>query len=376
MAHITRYPLVSHLRSEPNQHILHFEAGRLVRQGIGLAYWFRPLSAAVAQVPAEDCSATFVLNEKTSDFQQVAVQCTAVYRFTNPEKAAGRLNFTVSLVTGLWPEDPLEKVTVLWSQAARPAVRAYLGKTEVGDAVRNGPALLGLELRAVLAADPAMAEIGIALVSVQVDQIMPTPEVQKALETPTREAIQQKADEAVFQRRALAVEKERAIKQNELQTQVELARRQDDLIRQQGSNKLREVETAAAAERARIEAETARSSLVAEAETRDRKTRADGDAFARRAAAEADATAIRVVGDAEASASRAKLEADTEAELRRLAAWRDLPPAIAMALGVKSFAEKIQKIGDIHLTPDLVGDWLGAILKTKARETVVRSDRE
>ena len=37
-----------------------------------------------------------------------------------------------------------------------------------------------------------------------------------------------KADEAIFQRRALAVEKERAIQENELQNRIELARRQSE----------------------------------------------------------------------------------------------------------------------------------------------------
>ena len=405
MANITRYPLVSHLRAEPNQHILHFRSGRLVCQGIGLAYWFNPLSAAVAQVPAEDCTATFVLNERTADFQQVAAQCTVVYRFEKPEKAVGRLNFTISLANGLWHEDPLDKVSTLWSQAARANVRAYLAQNPVAEAVRNGPATLGLELRKTLSADPAMAEIGIALVSVQIDHVAPTPEVQKALETPTRESIQQKADEAMFQRRALAVEKERAIKQNELETQVDLARRQDELIRQQGANRLREVETAAAAERARIEAETARKAHVTESEARNQKTQAEGEAQARRAAAEgeafaltaaaeaeatatrlkgeaeaasirarkaaadAEANATRLIGEAEADAMRARIQAETEAELRRLAAWSDLPPHVAMALGIKAFGEKIERIGDIHLTPDLVGDWVGNILKAKSAET-------
>ena len=53
---------------------------------------------------------------------------------------------------------------------------------------------------------------------------------------PTREAIQQAADEATFQRRAQAVEKERAIQENELQNKIELARREEQLIAQKGQH--------------------------------------------------------------------------------------------------------------------------------------------
>ena len=40
----------------------------------------------------------------------------------------------------------------------------------------------------------------------RVAAVAPTAEMEKALQQPTREAIQQNADEATFQRRALAVE--------------------------------------------------------------------------------------------------------------------------------------------------------------------------
>ena len=42
------------------------------------------------------------------------------------------------------------------------------------------------------------------------------------MQTPAREAIQQDAERATFERRALAVEKEAAIGENELANQVEL----------------------------------------------------------------------------------------------------------------------------------------------------------
>ena len=63
MASFGRFLFWRHLRAGPNQHVLHYRRGRLVRSGAGLAYWFNPLSAAVAQVPVEDCETTFLLRE-------------------------------------------------------------------------------------------------------------------------------------------------------------------------------------------------------------------------------------------------------------------------------------------------------------------------
>ena len=104
--------------------------------------------------------------------------------------------------------------------------------------------------------------------------------MEKALQTPTREQVQQEADRATFERRALAVERERAIGENELQTQIELARREEQLVAQRGANARRQAEEAAAADRIETEARPAATERLAEAQ-------ADGD---------------RAVGEAEAAA--------------------------------------------------------------------------
>ena len=75
MAAISRFgPFFAHLRADPNQYVLHYRKGAVARQGAGLAYWFRPLHAAVSQVPVEDVETTFLLRERAADFQDVSVQ--------------------------------------------------------------------------------------------------------------------------------------------------------------------------------------------------------------------------------------------------------------------------------------------------------------
>jgi hypothetical protein len=71
--------------------------------------------------------------------------------------------------------------------------------------------------------------------------------VEKALRTPAREKVQQEADRATYERRALAVERERAMCENELQSQIELARREQQLVTQPGANNRRKAEETAAA---------------------------------------------------------------------------------------------------------------------------------
>ena len=85
MAHINHLAFLRHLRAEPNQYILHYRRGNLVREGAGLAYWFHPLSAAAVQVPVEDIETTFVLRERSSDSQEITVQVTLIYRVADAE---------------------------------------------------------------------------------------------------------------------------------------------------------------------------------------------------------------------------------------------------------------------------------------------------
>src|SRR5262249_1500370 len=156
--------------------------------------------------------------------------------------------------------------------------RTYLQKVTVDQAISAGAEIVRAAIFNALRSDSEIPAMGLAVVAVQVNQVAAAPELHRALETPMREAIQQKSDEAVFQRRAMAVEKERAIKENELATQIELARKHEQLLKQQGANKLLEVQSQAEAERARVEAEIARLALSAAGYARDGQTRAEGDA--------------------------------------------------------------------------------------------------
>jgi regulator of protease activity HflC (stomatin/prohibitin superfamily) len=340
MAHISKFLFYRHLRAEPNQYILHYRDGKLVRSGAGLTYWFYPLSAAVAQVPVEDVQTTFVLRERSSDVQEVTVQATLTYRIADAERAAQRANFSIALESGAWVEQPLQRLNTLWANWSRHPVRARLIEMDVVDIVRTGADVTREALEEALRGNPAIEEMGLALVNVQIDQVMPTPELEKALQTPTREEIQQKADEATFQRRALAVEKERAIKENELQTEIELARRQEELIRQEGANQMLDMQQEAERQRFETEAQVERDAL----------------------AAQGKADIMRVIADAEAEAKRKLLAVETEAEAHKVDIWKDAPPAVTFGLAMQRFADKVETINHLNLTPDLLGDMLQRML--------------
>jgi regulator of protease activity HflC (stomatin/prohibitin superfamily) len=344
MTSIAPVVFVSHLRAEPNEFILHYRGGRLARSGAGLAFWFLPLRAAIAMLPVQDVETTFVLTERTADYQDIGVQCTLVYRVVAPEIAATRVNFTLSLISGAWVEQPLERLASFWSQRARRPARTYLASAPLVDAVGRGAEVIRASIEDALRADLTIAEMGLALVSVNVQRVAPAADVDKALQTPIRESIQQKADQAVFARRAEAVENERAIKQNELSTEIELARRQEDLIRREGANRILETEAQAAADQVRTTAELAHAALVAEAYARDQHTRVAADAESR-----------RLLG-----------QADAEAEAARVAVWQTAPTRVLLGLAAQQFASKIESINHLNISPDLLASTLQVFLRDQA----------
>jgi hypothetical protein len=83
---------------------------------------------------------------------------------------------------------------------------------------------------------------GAQLLNVHFVAAKPTPEVAKALEADYRETLLRKADMAISARRAAAVEEERKIKENELNTEITLEEQRRRLIDLQGENGLREAE--------------------------------------------------------------------------------------------------------------------------------------
>jgi regulator of protease activity HflC (stomatin/prohibitin superfamily) len=344
MAEINRLAVWRHLRAEPNQYVLYYRHGKLVHSGAGLAFWFYPLAASVAQVPVEDIETTFMLNERSVDYQEIKVQVTLTYRIIDPEKAAQRINMAISLDSGAWIEQPLARLANLWAHRAQQPARACLSEMPVVEVVRSGADRTHDAIASALSDDAEIEAMGLILVSIQVDRAAPTAELEKALQTPTREGIQQKADEAIFERRALAVEKERAIKENELATEIELARRQEELIRQQGANEMLG---------ARQEAE--RSKFAVTAQVEQNTILAEGNAHQERIRAQAQADAKRMV-----------LEAEIEAETQRVDMWKDAPPSVILGLAVQQFAGKVEQIQHLNLTPDLLGDTLQKLLLDQA----------
>ena len=321
MADITRTLFMRHLRANPTAHVRHLKNGAVAHDGAGQAFWFRPLTAAISEIPVDDREQPLLFHARTVDFQDVTVQATITYRVTDPAVAAARIDFGIDPDTGAWRARPLEQVGGLLTELAQQHALDLLAQMTLPRALAEGMVAVRDRIANGLTEDPRIGDTGLGVIDVRVVAVRAEPEVERALQTPMREEVQQEADKATYGRRALAVENERAIAENELQNQIELAKREALLVEQKGQNdRMRATETAAAG----------------------------------RINAEAQAEAQRLLADAQADATRAVGTAEADAETAHLAAYRDLEAATLLGLAVKELAGNLPAIGTLNLTPDLL----------------------
>jgi hypothetical protein len=147
----------------------------------------------------------------------------------------------------------------------------------------------------------------------------------KAMQAEAREEQLRRADEAIYARRNAAVELERTIKENELNTEIAV---------EQKRRQVRETQMAA-----EISVEEQRAVLVDNRVTNERK--------------EADSRAHML---------RATLEPLKEVDWRTLmAAGGHNDARSIIALAFRDLAENAGKIGELNISPDL----LGSLLKTR-----------
>lgn len=329
MADIRKRGPIRRLRAAPTSHIVHTSAGKVAHDGVGLSFWFRPLVAAISEIPVDERDLPLVFHTRTEDFQDVVVQTTVTYRVVDPARAASRIDFSIDPDTGAWRSTPVEQIGGMLTELSQQYALRVVAELPLLRAMVEGVPAVRSSIDDGLRTDARLDEIGLEVADVRVVAIRPEAELERALQMPVREALQQDADKATFERRALAVERERAISENELQNQIELAKREEQLVAQRGANARREAQESAAAAAIANEGERARLTKMAKSK----------------------AEATKVLGAAEGFA-----------EAERVKVYRDLGEATLLGLALKELAGQLPNIGTLVITPDMLTSALGRLV--------------
>ena len=232
-------------KAEPTEYVLVYQDGKVIQEGAGISFFYWQPTSSIALVPVNTRDTNFVFNETTGNFQSITVQGQLTYRISDPKKAAELLNFTVrqaALRQGMShvSDDP-EKLPQRIINAVQVHTRNELLRLPLEEALKQAEELAKTVLGKIRESK-ILAEMGVECLSVIFTSVRPIPEMAKALEAEYREALQKRADEAIYARRAAAVEKERKIKENELDTEVALEQQKKELVELQGTNVRKQAE--------------------------------------------------------------------------------------------------------------------------------------
>ena len=307
---------IRYLKVAPTTHVLEYRRGRLVRDGAGLSFFYFEPFSEIALIPLASTDSPFVFNEVTSDFQEIAVQGQLTYRTSDPKKLASVLDFSVQGKNRYRSDDP-NKLSERLTNATQILARSYIQKRTLREVLGEADGLVQL-VQSQLGQAPVVAQLGIEILEFHIIGLKANPEMSKALQAQARENLLREADEAIFARRNSAVDMERTIRENELNTEI--------LV----ENKKREVrETQLSAD---ISIEEKRSSLVDSKVANDRK--------------EAEAKAFTL---------KSTLEPLKQVDWRILMAISgggDAGQNIAVAF--RELAENAAKIGELNISPELL----------------------
>ncbi len=333
MAHITPLLWWRHVHTDTNAHLLHSKAGDRLRGGRGLAFWFLPMAASLSELPMDDREQPVHFRGRSRDLEDVAMQADVRWRVDSPERLAERIDFSLDLRSGAWTKQPLERISGMLTEMAQQLASAWLIETDLAVVLAKADKLRDV-LHDGLSNNAVVVEMGIRIIDVGVTSIRPDNKVERALQTPARERIQLEADKATFERRALAVDRERAIAENELNNRIELARREEDLVAQDGRNERRRAQEQSEAE----------------------QIRAKSAAEVRRLEAVSDAESIERVEGARVTAEKDRIDI-----------YRDLDRDVLLGLAAREMATNLPPIEHLNLSPDALTPLLSRLADASIR---------
>lgn len=289
-------------KAQPTDWVQKYVNGRAVKEGTGLSFYFLRHNTQIVTVPTSSADTHWIFNEVTNNFQAVTIQGQCTYRINNPRQAAAILNFTMEPGTRRYVTDDPDRLPQRIANVIQVETRSEIQQRSLEETLVQTE-VIGVQVLRRIREAGLLESLGVELLSLFIVSAKPTPEVAKALEARYRETLLRQADEAIYARRAAAVEEERKIKENELNTDITLEEGRRNLIDLQGAN-------------AEQEAQYRGKAMELEAEHQARATE------------------------------------------MHLALYRSLDPRTIMALAMQEFGKNAENIGNLTLTSEMFASLL------------------
>lgn len=220
---------IKYKKFEPTEYVIRIRGGKVVQKGLGLAFFYNTMTTSLMVIPTTAFDAGFAFDDiMTSDFQSVGVQGDISYTIVDYERAAKMVNFSYTSNEKAYRELLAEermKMAKRIMNLAKVYVTKFISERSVREAIVSGD-MLAEHLRERLCQDATIQEFGLQVVSLSILGISAKPDTRKALEAATREEILKLQDDAIYKRRNAAIEQERIVKENELNTEIKVAEKE------------------------------------------------------------------------------------------------------------------------------------------------------
>jgi regulator of protease activity HflC (stomatin/prohibitin superfamily) len=325
-----------YVKFQPGNHILVYKKGRVVREGVGLSFFYYVPTTSLVSVPIGSVEAPFIFETGSSDFQTLTVQGSLTFRIVDPRKAALLLNFTLDESARRYLSDDPVKLPQRLVVVAQVLTNKFIGAIGLRDALNSSEKLTETLLSGVRE-NGEVRSLGVEVLGLSITDVKPVAETARALEATAREEILKRADDAIYERRNSSVEQERRIKENELNTEIAVENKKRQIRETQ-----MDAEMAVQQKKQEIDKNDLLFRVTQENERKKLVALASENA---RAEADMKAYAVKASMDALAGASPSVIQA--------LAAM-GMDSSRLVALAFQEMAGRADKIGQLNVSPDLL----------------------
>jgi regulator of protease activity HflC (stomatin/prohibitin superfamily) len=331
---------IKFIKFQPNMYVLKYTHGKIVTEGHGLSFFYYAPTTSLVAIPISSVEAPFIFEEHTQDFQTVTLQGQVTFRIQDVKKISELLNYTLNNSGKDYVSDDPERLPQRLINSVQVLIKKEVGNLDLKQALKSTEELTRT-INAALKIYPEVLSLGIEILGVAILAISPTKETSRALEAEAREQILKEADDAIYARRNAAVEQERNIKENELNTEIAVEHKKRQIRETQ-----MEAEKAIQEQQHQLEEDQMNFNITLEEKKKGLVKLAVENS---RAEAEAKAYAISAMMEAFQKAEPATIQS---------LATVGMEPDTLIALAFQGLAEKADQIGQLNISPDLLREML------------------
>jgi hypothetical protein len=329
---------IKYKKFAPTEYVMKIKKGKIIEKGAGLSFFYNTMTTGMLVMPATALDLSFAFEDiMTNDFQSVNIQGDITYIINNYEKASSMVDFNYKEKTySQTLANAKLNMAKIMTNLAKVTATKFISAKNVRETLKSSEELATF-LKENMKDNETLNEYGLQVVSVSILNICTTAETRRALEASTREEILKQQDDAIYKRRNSAIEQERTVKENELNTEIKVAEKEKQKKEKEMETRKLVQEKQAELDNRRIlsniELEKRNAELVT-LETENEKKKSDAKAY-----------------DSEVLLNTFK---GIDAELLKALVLSGMDSKSLIAKAFVEIGNKADKIGTLNVSPELL----------------------